>query len=492
MFDLLELEPELAAGLALPREKCNPQQLIDRIAFAERLGTAVQALQLRDMEAFAAARTASDVAAGLGPRLAGCTIASEVACARGVAPGTARRHVELAQMAVADHPQLLDLLDVGRVSLAGLRAVTEETLVLGSEQRRDVDADLAALVAEQRRAPATLREAAARQVIGVDPTAAIERCERERADRRVGLIDKHHGTAAVWTKLKAEEAVVCLDALDAEARAMRAAGDERSLAQLQADVFVHRLTSPRAPALPLQLALSEPQPSVLASRAARRRARRRRSSFSTRRVEVQVVFAASTLMGVDDAPAMLRGYGAIPAELGRQIADDPAADPVLRRLVCDPVDGRLLAMDAGTRCYEGSLRKFVIWRDQHSRFPFSSTRIADVDHVKEFAAGGPTTAGNGHGLDKRSHVTRDHRGVSVRALPVSTLDDLRANAPTIRWTMPTAHSYDSRPPPALGWGSAFSRPPHARAKYLWSPLETRIEVAIWRHRLNPPTPPTRT
>lgn len=109
-------------------------------------------------------------------------------------------------------------------------------------------------------------------------------------------------------------------------------------------------------------------------------------------------------------------------------------------------------MDPHTRCFTGSLRRFCLWRDQTSRFPGSTAPIRDVDHIVEYARGGPTTAGNGHGLDKSNHVIRDHPEVAVRAL---TMAELRANAPTMRWTLPTGHSYDSDPPPALGYGSEY-------------------------------------
>ncbi len=478
----------------------TPRQLIDRIAGIERGMEAAQAEQLRCVAAFAAAQLAADVAAGIEPRLAGRSVAVEVACARGVAPSTGRFQVELAQQAAADHPRMLGLLASGRVSLAGLRTVVEETAVLDSAQRREVDHNLAGELEVQRLTPGQLRDAAGRQVIGADPTAAMKRCARERKDRRISVLDKHDGTAAMWAKLPAEQALAVHEMLDAEGRAMRAAGDERSLTELMCDVFVHRLTSPRAPALPLKLEtcgdVDGPAGSPR-SRALRRRLKHRRTAYTTRRVEVQVVFAASTLLGVDDAPATLRGYGAIPAELARRIAADPDAEPVLRRLLCDPIDGRLLAMDAQTRCFEGVHRKFGIWRDQHSRFPYSSTRIADLDHVRKYASGGSTTAGNGQGLDKGSHVLRDHPGVAVTAMPTTTLPTttlpvLRANAPNIRWTLPTGHTYDSRPPPAMGWGGYFCVPPKAKPD-TWSPLETKFELALWRHRLTePPRPHPRT
>lgn len=271
---------------------------------------------------------------------------------------------------------------------------------------------------------------------------------------------------------------------------MRSAGDVRSVTELMCDVFVHRLTSPRSPALPLRLpAQSDHSDQQLGSSVLRRRRRRRRAAFTTRRVEVQVVMAASTLLGVDDAPATLRGYGAIPAELAHRIADDPDADPVLRRLICDPVDGRLLSMDTHTRCYQGSSRQFSCWRDQTSRFPGSATLIRDLDHLREYAAGGPTTPANAQGLDKGSHVLRDHPGVHVRAL---TLDELRTNAPTIRWTLPTGHTYDTDPPPALGHGSTFRIPPRAQPDLRAVQADQRLKRLKQRLRKRLDEPPRRT
>ncbi len=72
------------------------------------------------------------------------------------------------------------------------------------------------------------------------------------------------------------------------------------------------------------------------------------------------MIAASTLLGLDNQPGLLRGYGTIPAGLARQIAEH-ADNPLLRRLFCDPIDGRLLGMDTATRCYTGTPRQFIYW-----------------------------------------------------------------------------------------------------------------------------------
>ena len=183
-------------------------------------------------------------------------------------------------------------------------------------------------------------------------------------------------------------------------------------------------------------------------------------------VELQVLLAASTLLGLDNQPGMLRGYGTIPAALARQIADH-AHSSVLRRLVCDPIDGRLLTMDTRTRCYTGPNRQFMLWRDQACRL--SGADIRDGDHIIPYAAGGPTTIANGQGMAKNPHLIRDHPDITVHTLPYrpdraadpdpqrllghAQLARLRGNAPDINWTMPTGHTYQRPPPPALGHGS---------------------------------------
>lgn len=481
---------DLVAALRRPLSECAPAAMVDKIAALERLDRCIQAELLRVVHALDVTQTATDKAAGVGPRLTGRTVPAQVAAARGVATSTARHQIELARSLVEDHPVVFGHVRSGRISLAAARRVSDETQPLRRMLRLEVDTNLGDLLEERSFTPAQLQDAAARQVIGVDPTAALARCEAERSDRRVSVFEKHHGTATIWAKLKAEEALAVERALDAEARAMRSAGDVRSVTELMCDVFVHRLTSLSAPALPLRLGEDTDEPAQpLRSRALRRRLRHRRSAFSTRRVEVQVVMAASTFLGIDDAPATLRGYGAIPVELARRIADDPHADPVLRRLICDPVDGRLLSMDTHTRCYEGSARRFACWRDQSSRFPFSGAPIRDVDHLLEHAAGGPTTPGNGQGLDKSSHVIRDHPDVHVRAV---TLDELRANAPTIRWMLPSGHCYDSDPPPALGHGSTFRSPPRAAPDFRAMQADQHLKRIRRKLRKQVADPPRRT
>lgn len=468
---------------SLPSGALTSQQLIDRITATELLVDTLQAEQARDIAQLVAARVAEDShLPGVDDRLLGRTVPTELGLALRVAPMTAQNRMVTSVAAVEDHPALLQMVHAGRTSMAGLRRVVRQTDVLDPHQRRQVDELLAADVADNRLTPGMLEKAAIRRTMAADPDAAASRAARARADRRISLLDPVDGTAVVFTRLRAEESLAIVTTLEHRARGARAAGDERSLADLMCDDLIESVTGLRVGAwqcpptvespfdaeptespdpLPWDLAVPEPYagqrfttgpPPDTPDRVPRSARLPRRLPA---KVELQIVISAATLLGLDSEPALLRGYGAIPSDVATEIADR-AEGTVLRRLFCDPADGRLVAMDAATRCYTGSLRKFVLWRDQGCRL--TGGRAVDIDHIEDSQDGGTTSGHNGESLSRNSHVVKHHPAVTVATsspeLVGDGLDLLRANAPTLTWTMPTRHSYRLDAPPALGWGSA--------------------------------------
>jgi hypothetical protein len=84
----------------------------------------------------------------------------------------------------------------------------------------------------------------------------------------------------LWANLPAEHTLACWHALDDQARGMKADGDTKPLHHLMADTLIERITGiTRADRVP---------------------------------VRIDVAVCASTLVGADDHPAQLRGYGPIP------------------------------------------------------------------------------------------------------------------------------------------------------------------------------------
>jgi hypothetical protein len=125
---------------------------------------------------------------------------------------------------------------------------------------------------------------------------------------------------------------------------------------------------------------------------------------------VRVHVGLSTLVGVDDAPGWVDGYGPVTADVARGLAADPGA--TWRRLITDPVTQRLLAYDP--RVYRvpagiaGHVRRVAVC----CTFPGCgrSAERCDLDHAKAHAVGGLTGECNLHPLCRRHHRAKHEAG----------------------------------------------------------------------------------
>lgn len=154
------------------------------------------------------------------------------------------------------------------------------------------------------------------------------------------------------------------------------------------------------------------------------------------RSQVHVTMPLTSLIGLDDLPGELAGYGPIPAQLAREFA----ADATLRRLVTDPLSGTVL--DVGTTMYRPptGLAEFVKARDQHCRFPGCRRpgRQCDLDHGIRFPDG-PTSCANLCCLCRRHHRLKTKGGWLVKLDPDGTAT----------WTSPTGRVYVTTPEPVM-------------------------------------------
>jgi len=355
--------------------------------------------------------------------------------ARGVSRATVDYQLAFAGQLVDDHPALLAACLDGQVSQSAAKHIVQAAEPLTSEQRRAIDAELAELACDLT--PGEVRKAAHRKVAATDPEAAERRVRAARARKAVRAIMHGDGTGSLYARLPVEQAVAAWRTLDHEARCRRGDGDERSIDALMCDLLVERVTG--------------------------------HTTAADLHLDVGVVIAASSLLGVDDQPAKLVGhrggdYGVLPAGLARQLAGGESV--WARRLICDPVDGRLLCMDPRKRRFDGALRKFIVYRDGASRRPYSNTPIDEIDHLDRHTDGGPTIAANAQGLGKSDHVLRDLPGWSVAAVDGDAGD-------RVRWKTPTGHSYESRPPPILGHGNTRELQPARQPR---EPARTVVEL----------------
>ena len=167
------------------------------------------------------------------------------------------------------------------------------------------------------------------------------------------------------------------------------------------------------------------------------------------RPQIRITIAATTLLGLDNLPGHLEGYGPIPADVAARIA----ADATWRRLVTDPVTGILT--DHSTTTYQPGklLRQAVTARDQTCTFPQCDrpARWADLDHIDPFdhdldtttlplGTPGQTRATNLQPLCRAHHLAKTHHGWN----PVRDPD-----TGITTWTAPTGHRY-IRPATQIG------------------------------------------
>ncbi|AYY12324.1 HNH endonuclease [Actinobacteria bacterium YIM 96077] len=146
-----------------------------------------------------------------------------------------------------------------------------------------------------------------------------------------------------------------------------------------------------------------------------------------RAVTVNVTVPWSTLLGLDEQPGELDGYGPIDADTARRLA----AAGVWRWIGTDPAGG--WALDYGRTRYTPpqDLVDYVLLRDRECRMPgcHQPAYRCEIDHRIPYPEG-PTSACNCSALCRSCHLQKHHAGWSVEQVAPGTQ----------RWTSPTGRT----------------------------------------------------
>lgn len=84
-----------------------------------------------------------------------------------------------------------------------------------------------------------------------------------------------------------------------------------------------------------------------------------------------------------------------------------AAKVWMRRLFTDPVSGVLVVRDPRKRLFTGSLRAFLVARDQSCRNAWCGAPVRTLDHIRRHSEGGATDESNAQGLCERCNLSRE-------------------------------------------------------------------------------------
>ena len=152
------------------------------------------------------------------------------------------------------------------------------------------------------------------------------------------------------------------------------------------------------------------------------------------KVQLGVIIDLDVVLGARDGPAILEGYGPIPASMARQLA----ADATWRRVLLEPADGWLL--DYGRTRYQpiAKLRDHLLGVGQDCRAPYCNAKPEETDHGTDWANDGGTSAHNMNGMCKHTHFLKTADNFTVTNNPDQSTT----------WTTPAGNSY-TKPPDDL-------------------------------------------
>ena len=429
---------ELLGRLPFLDTEVDDSERIDQIGLLESIKAAAAGAQARAAAAFAESQRESQAAAGVPARERGRGVAAQIALARKDSPARGSRHLGLAEALVRELPHTMEHLETGSVSEWRATIVCRETACLSPEDRATVDAALAADLPQlgDRQVEARAKALACR----LDAAAMAKRAARAHSERRVTLRPAPDTMTHLTALLPVAQGVAVLAALERAAGSARAEGDERGRGQVMADTLVERVTGQTtAAAVPVEVQLVMPaalgdEPSrlgghVLPAQTARDIVSSARQAGA--RLTMRRVFTSPE--GVDlDRISSRRG------PLPDHVAEPPPDQPDRPGAPEPPGTD----VSASGRRFTGTVRRFILLRDQACRTPWCDAPIRHVDHAIATRADGATTTTNGQGLCEACNYAKEAPGWRARTVRAGP-------GHTVRTTTPTGHSYDSTAPPLL-------------------------------------------
>ncbi|MGH3777363.1 MAG: DUF222 domain-containing protein [Pseudonocardiaceae bacterium] len=444
-------------------------EALERVGGWERVIAWAQARQLREMASFIDSAQARNKAMGACDSQAHDSAVAEVGLMLTASARTAACRVGDAWSLCTRLPATLAAMEAGRITLVKARILDTETLNLSEEHTAAVEAKV--LTKASKQTPGQLRAATRRAVLVADPAAAAKRAEQARRERGVRMWPEPDGMATLCAYLPAGDAVGVFAVIDDYARRAGFPGDARSMDARRGDALVDLVLNPTGWASTATSAArdhttqpdhshhttgttaapgahddSPAAPSATGSAGCRCECGRCRRGGG---VDVRVTIPYTALLGADDLPGELAGYGPIPAAVAR----DLAAGGTWRRVLTDPASGRPL--DYGTTRYRppAHLAGLVITRDQTCQFPGCRVPAhrCDLDHGVAYDPdndSGPTSETNIGPKCRNHHQIKQAPGWSVTHHPDGCTT----------WVTPSGHTYHSQPPPLTDPEPLTTRP----------------------------------
>jgi hypothetical protein len=356
------------------------------------------------------------------------SLRAELAAALRVPERTAENLLGVSEALVHRLPDTLVALTAGEISYRHAQIMVDHTGGLDDETRVALEA--ASLpyartltAAKFERKLRTLRERA-------NPETIRERHVRAVCDREVVLEPGRDGMAWLSAYLPAVDALGAFNRISELAATLQQPSEERTLTQLRADVFRDLLI--------------DGQPGDDGTGGDDGRHDGTAYGITARGITAKVfvtvpvltLLGRDDLLGHDELPATLDGYGPIDADTARTLA---AHAPSFIRLLTHPETGAVLSVGRDSYRVPQDLKNWLQVRDVTCRFPGCSRHAArcEIDHTQDWAHDGQTRHDNLAHLCKSHHILKHKSDWQVAQARDGT------GNPT--WTSPAGRNYVTEP-----------------------------------------------
>jgi len=359
----------------------------------------------------------------------------DIATALRLAPQTAQNRIDVARTLVGHLPHVCSALATGEISAAHATTIAREVADIID---KNVSASTIRQIEEVAIAHAEFHTPSqvTNKVRATIAKLAPEEFEAEAAmaknDRRVEIFPEKHGMTTLVALLPAADAQTVMLAIDKLAR-IRMRDEKAGIDGFLKGQNICGNADSFDPSDPFERAthIDQFRADALTQIASSYLATTKDEALNHRRpVTVNLTVDLETLLGMDENPGILAGYGAIPASVARELA----ADGKWRRFITDPQTGNLL--DYGRETYEPPqvLIDFLMARDRICRFPGcrQPSRTADIDHAEPWEKGGVTSAENMGLLCRRHHRMKTVGGWKLESFPDGSC----------RWTSPDGKNFE--------------------------------------------------
>jgi hypothetical protein len=284
--------------------------------------------------------------------------------------GAASDQVQLARR-LPELPRAQAAFAAGEVSPAHLSLISRTADQVGIEPVREQEEVL--VEAARQLDPRMFRQVTVHLRHCLDPEGALKDANQAHERRALYLSETMDGVFVLNGTLDAEGGAILRAAL-AAVEGKPVAGDRRGACQRRADALVdlgrHRLDAGDLP------------------------------TSGCQRPHLTVTADLDTLAGEPAAAGVLNWEQLVPAETIRRLACDCSVTP----MVTGP-DGEPLSVGRARRTIPAPMRRAIVLRDRHCRFPGCDRPVAWADghHLRHWIDGGPTAMWNVWLLCRRHH-----------------------------------------------------------------------------------------